>query len=81
MNNRQQARRPPRAAPAATAPQPCVCRELFSQLQILFGISPEVQTHFNNSRIEFLKGIRAMIDQRIETMSRAGQQGTKISVE
>jgi hypothetical protein len=78
--NKQQAR--PQAKKAAAAgPEGCLCREVLSQLRVCLGISPDVQEHFNNSRIEFLKGIRAVIDQRIEHLSSTGQQGTKISVE
>lgn len=46
-----------------------------------FDISPEVQQHFANSRIEFLKGIRAVIDRRIERLSATAQHGSKIAVE
>ncbi len=77
---KQQAKQAPR--PQATGqPETCMCREILNQMRVCFGISPEVQEHFNNSRIEFLKGIRAVIDSRIEHLASAGQQGTKISVE
>lgn len=66
---------------AAGTQEPCPCRELLNQVRACLGISPEVQQHFNNSRIEFLKGIRAVLDQRIAHLSSAGQQGTKINVE
>ena len=59
----------------------CMCREVLDQVRENFGISPKVQEHFNNSRIEFLKGIRAVIDSRIESLGKAGQRGTKIAVE
>jgi hypothetical protein len=59
----------------------CLCRELVNQFRETFGVSPKVQEHFTNSRIEFLKGIRAVIDSRIEHLSNTGQRGTKISVE
>jgi len=59
----------------------CLCREIVNQLREAFGVSPKVQEHFNNSRIEFLKGIRAVIDSRIEHLSNTGQRGTKIAVE
>ena len=49
----------------------CLCREMVDQ----------VREHFNNSRIEFLKGIRAIIDHRIEQLSKTPQHGTKIAVE
>jgi len=60
----------------------CLCRELVDQVREVFGVSPEVRDHFMNSRIEFLKGLRAIIDSRIEHLSQPGQQhGTKIAVE
>jgi hypothetical protein len=59
----------------------CLCREIVNQFQEAFGVSPKVREHFINSRIEFLKGIRAIIDSRIEHLSNAGQRGTKIAVE
>jgi hypothetical protein len=60
----------------------CLCREVLDQVREVFGVSPEVRQHFTNSRIEFLKGIRAVIDSRIEHLSKtASSQGTKIAVE
>ena len=59
----------------------CLCREIVNQFREAFGVSPNVKEHFTNSRIEFLKGIRAVIDNRIEHLSNAGQRGTKITVE
>lgn len=59
----------------------CLCREVLDQFRECFGVSPTVQEHFTNSRIEFLKGIRAIIDTRIEHLSKTSQQGTKIAVE
>jgi hypothetical protein len=37
--------------------------------------------HFRSARIEFLKGIRAIIDERIGQMQSAQQKGTKVTVE
>jgi hypothetical protein len=59
----------------------CLCRELVSHFREAFDVSPKVREHFTNSRIEFLKGIRAVIDSRIEHLSNTGQRGTKIAVE
>jgi hypothetical protein len=59
----------------------CVCREVMDHFREAFGIPPEVRDHFNNSRVEFLKGIRAIIDSRIEHLSRPSAHGTKIAVE
>lgn len=73
-----------KTTPAARKPaqqERCVCREVLDQFQELLGLPPEVREHFNNSRVEFLKGIRAIIDSRIEQLSKPGQHGTKISVE
>ena len=63
------------------AQERCMCREVVDQFREFFGVSPNVQEHFTNSRIEFLKGIRAAIDNRIERMANATQRGTKIAVE
>lgn len=45
--------------------------------------SNATRDHFRNSRIEFLKGIRSLLDQRIEHLSRhqGGQQGQRVTVE
>jgi hypothetical protein len=59
----------------------CTCREILDQFRECFGISPNVQEHFTNSRIELLKGIRAVIDSRIERLASADKRGTKIAVE
>lgn len=60
---------------------PCVCHEVLDQLGKCFGASPEVKQHLMNSRVEFLKAIRAVIDQRIERLSGAAQRGTRVTVE
>ncbi len=40
------------------------------------------RNHFRNSRIEFLKGIRSLIDTRIEHLSRANEpKGTHVPVD
>ena len=59
----------------------CLCREIVNHFRETFDVPPKVREHFTNSRIEFLKGIRAVIDSRIEHLSNAGQRGTKIAVE
>ena len=69
------------SANRAGTPERCLCREMVDHLRECFGVSPDVSEHFTNSRIEFLKGIRAIIDSRIEHLSKASQQGTKIAVE
>ena len=37
--------------------------------------------HFRNSRIEFLKGIRSIIDGRIAHLAREEKKGTHVTVE
>ena len=59
----------------------CLCRETLDHLREHFKVSPAVREHLANSRIEFLKAIRAVIDARIEHLSGAGQRGTKVVVE
>lgn len=65
----------------SASPERCLCREVLDQFRQNFGISENVREHFTNSRLEFLKGIRAVIDNRIESLGKAGQRGTKIAVE
>jgi hypothetical protein len=43
--------------------------------------SEATRDHFRNSRVEFLKGIRSLIDQRIEYLSRKESKGTHVTVE
>ncbi len=43
--------------------------------------SEETRGHFRSSRIEFWKGIRSIIDDRISRMSRGHQKGTSLTVE
>lgn len=46
-----------------------------------FEPPPEVSQHFRNARIEVLRGVRRMIDHRIEMLSRGAQTGRNITVE
>jgi hypothetical protein len=59
----------------------CLCREVLDRLHECFDVPPAVRLHLTNSRIEFLKAIREIIDQRIERLSNSGQRGAKIAVE
>lgn len=43
--------------------------------------SEATRDHFRNSRVEFLKGIRSIIDTRIAHLSREQQKGTHVTVE
>ena len=59
----------------------CLCYEVIDMFRSRLGVSPRVKQHLANSRIEFLKAIREVIDERIEHLSKPSQQGTKITVE
>ena len=37
--------------------------------------------HFRNARVEFLKGVRSVIDDRINNLSRHEAKGTHVTVE
>jgi hypothetical protein len=68
--------------PQDASPHPhCLCQEVLHQIRECLGISPAVRQHLTNSRVEFLKAVRAAIDDRIARVAAAGQQGTKVSVE
>ena len=43
--------------------------------------SEATRDHFRASHVEFLKGIRSLIDHRIEHLSREEQKGTHVTVE
>jgi hypothetical protein len=71
----------PNPASERVANQGCVCREVLDHLGKVFEVSPAVREHLTNSRVEFLKAIRAAIDQRIEHLSSKAQHGSRIAVE
>ena len=56
------------------------CSTAFPVMQKLW--SDATKDHFRTSRVEFLKGVRSLIDDRIEHLSRneAGK-GTRVTVE
>jgi hypothetical protein len=43
--------------------------------------SEATRDHFRNSRIEFLKGLRSLIDDRIAHLSKNEPKGTHVTVE
>jgi hypothetical protein len=63
----------------------CICcraGEAMGRMFRAFGPSDEVKEHFRQSRVEFLKGIRKVVDERIEKASAAPQQkGSRIVVD
>ena len=63
---------------------PCICQgagPLLSDFLRRLGPPREARRHFEAARIEFLKGLRALIDARIEQISRADAKGQKINVQ
>jgi hypothetical protein len=68
---------------ACGAKTECFCLGTGPQLfEMLRKIGPDsARTHFRNARIEFLKGMRELLDARIEGLSRQEQKGTTVTVE
>ena len=44
-------------------------------------VSPATRDHFRNSRVEFLKGLRGLLDERIAHFAREESKGTHVNVE
>lgn len=65
----------------ANANERCLCREIVDRFEKAFDVPPAVRQHLTDSRVEFLKAVRAVIDQRIENLSARTQHGSHISVE
>jgi len=66
------------------APGPGLCEAAaFALTQFLRRLGPpeEARRHFEAARVEILKGFRALLDARIERVSKAGRRGEKIAVE
>lgn len=64
-----------------TVSEGCLCRELLDSFRMHLGISPGVRQHLANSRIEFLKAVREVINERIDHLSKKPERGTKVQVE
>ena len=83
MNEAPQPEAPGGQQSARTGPED-FCRQAgdaFRKLADLFTPPEEAEKHFRQARIEMLKGVRTLIDHRIETLSRSHARGTKITVE
>lgn len=78
MNEPQEAQS---TATEHAAHEPCPCREIVDTVREYLGLSPAARQHLANSRIEFLKALREMLDARIEHLSSQTQKGTKVAVE
>ena len=62
------------------APPGCfICQTVMPMIENL--CPPDTRAHFRNSRVEFLKGIRSLIDQRIEHRSHEEPKGQRVTVE
>ena len=63
----------------------CGCHGLgpaLSEFVKHLGPPGEARRHFDQARVEFLKGLRAVLDARIEEISRGSEnRGTKVPVE
>ena len=64
----------------------CPVGKFFADLDKIFGKKSEFTKHLAQSRIEFLKGIRCLVDERIENLekehsTRRQKKKTKIKVE
>ena len=64
----------------------CPVGKFFLDLETSFGAGSEFFGHMKNSRIEFLKAIRSLVDERIEGLEkqeskRKGKKSTRIRVE
>ena len=59
------------------------CAVAGPQLEAMFEhVWPETtREHFKSSRVEFLKGVRSMLDDRIARLSEHPRKGTKVAVE
>ena len=66
------------------APSPCICQgtmPLLTELLRRLGPPEAARNHFDAARLEFLKGVRALIDARIAQVSKTKARGEKIEVE
>jgi len=72
-----------RAAPRAAEPEAkCLCMGMGPKLtEMLECRSQAAAGHMRNARVEFLKAMRALIDERIEHLSRSPRKGTAVPVE
>ena len=70
------------ATEGTVAGDPCerLVADLCDVLRSL-GASEEARCHFRSARIEMLKGLRAVIDSRIERLSAEPQKGTSVPID
>jgi hypothetical protein len=74
----------PSSEQTASQASGCVCGgkgPMLSQMLDLMMPSAAAGEHFKNARLEFLKGVRELLDQRIHSLSEKPRTGTKLNVE
>jgi hypothetical protein len=76
MNEQQQA-----PSTAAIHAGPCPCQQIADGIRQLLGVPESAKQHLANSRVEFLKALRAVLDARIEHLSGQAAKGTKVAIE
>jgi len=59
----------------------CLCREAARQLVGMLRLPASTRQHLNNSRVEFLRAIRSLIDARIDYLLSTREKGSRITVE
>ena len=63
---------------------PCLCQGAGPAMtELLQRLAPpaEARHHFDTARVEFLKGLRSLIDAKIERLSKPKARGQAIKVE
>ena len=68
---------------AGPAPHPAGCFFCTTALPLMERVwNDATRDHFRNSRIEFLKGLRSLLDDRISHLQRQDEpKGTRVNVE
>jgi hypothetical protein len=73
-----------RASAPGSAPGADPCARLFADLCDLLrtmGPPEEARRHFRSARVEVLKGLRAVIDSRIQRLSTEPQKGASVPID
>ncbi|MBN2374229.1 hypothetical protein JXL19_10630 [bacterium] len=53
----------------------CPLGRFFLDMEDFFGKKSDFFLHMNKSKIEFFKGIRSLLDEKIKTLEQTGTQG------
>jgi hypothetical protein len=67
------------AGPHAHAEGCFFCTTAIPMLESL--VNETTRDHFRNSRVEFLKGLRSLLDEKIAHLAHEESKGTKVTVE